>query len=129
MLSGFGLLLLLILGTAFYHVYEGLTIIDALYLTAMTVTTVGYGDFHPTTNEGKLFTIFLSLSGIAIALYFFTATQLYFIKIMDDIYKRISSQIPTKNRIVVDKPIIISHYIEEKNKAKKYKYRKERKKG
>lgn len=38
---------------------------DALYLTVMTITTVGYGDIVPVTSEGKMVAVFLSIGGIA----------------------------------------------------------------
>ena len=43
-----------------------------MYFTVVTVTTVGYGDFAPSTDIGKIFTIFFSFFGIGMALYFFT---------------------------------------------------------
>lgn len=53
-------------GTVFYHTYEGLGWIDSLYFSVITLTTVGYGDFSPTTDGGKIFTIFYVLFGIGI---------------------------------------------------------------
>ncbi len=49
--------LLLVGATAFYTKIEGWSIIDALYFSIMTMATVGYGDFVPTTDISKLFTI------------------------------------------------------------------------
>jgi voltage-gated potassium channel len=57
-------------GTVFYHVVEDLSIVDALYFTAVTLTTVGYGDFSPQTHAGKLFTSVFVFLGIAIFLAF-----------------------------------------------------------
>jgi voltage-gated potassium channel len=34
--------------TGFYVLLDGLTVIDSLYLTVVTLATVGYGDFTPT---------------------------------------------------------------------------------
>ena len=53
-------------GTVFYRFVEDLTWIDSLYLSVITLTTVGYGDFSPTTNAGKVFTMFYVLVGIGI---------------------------------------------------------------
>jgi voltage-gated potassium channel len=39
---------------------------DALWWSATTVTTVGYGDTYPTTNAGRLIAVFLMLGGIAL---------------------------------------------------------------
>jgi hypothetical protein len=60
------LLALLLLATAFYHVVEGWRLIDAAYFSVVTLATVGYGDFAPATDLGKLFTIFLIISGFGL---------------------------------------------------------------
>src|SRR5918995_1358378 len=59
-------------GTAFYSLVEGLRFVDALYFSVVTLTTVGYGDFAPETDVGKLFTAVYVLVGIGILLTFIT---------------------------------------------------------
>jgi voltage-gated potassium channel len=59
-------------GTAFYSLVEGLRFVDALYFSVVTLTTVGYGDFAPETDAGKLFTAVYVLIGIGILLTFVT---------------------------------------------------------
>jgi voltage-gated potassium channel len=59
-------------GTAFYSLVEGLRFVDALYFSVVTLTTVGYGDFAPQTDAGKLFTAVYVLVGIGILLTFVT---------------------------------------------------------
>jgi voltage-gated potassium channel len=59
-------------GTAFYSLVEGLRVVDALYFSVVTLTTVGYGDFAPETDLGKLFTAVYVLLGIGILLTFVT---------------------------------------------------------
>src|SRR5262249_1017202 len=56
--------LIIAVGTTGYVVIEGWTTFEALYMTVMTVTTVGFGEVHPLSERGKLFTIFLMLGGI-----------------------------------------------------------------
>ena len=53
----FFLSLLLTSSTIFYHKIEHWKIIDSLYFSVMTMATVGYGDFVPTHNFSKIFTI------------------------------------------------------------------------
>lgn len=55
-------------GTGFYMLVEGLRFVDAFYFSVITLTTVGYGDFAPQTDVGKLFTAVYVLFGIGILL-------------------------------------------------------------
>ena len=54
------------IGVVFYHHVEHLKWLDALYFSVITLTTVGYGDIVPTTDLGKLFTVFYVLIGVGI---------------------------------------------------------------
>lgn len=65
----FILFLLIFIGTIFYHNVEGWRYLDSLYFTVVTMTTIGYGDFTPQTDIGKVFTIFFIFSGISVAFY------------------------------------------------------------
>jgi voltage-gated potassium channel len=53
-------------GTVFYHFVEHFKWLDSLYFCVITLTTIGYGDFAPKTDLGKLFTIFYVLVGVGI---------------------------------------------------------------
>ena len=58
------LVLLLVSSTLFYHNQEGWSVIDSLFFSVVTMSTVGYGDLYPVTDMGKIFTvvyIFLSI--------------------------------------------------------------------
>jgi voltage-gated potassium channel len=72
-----GLLLLvvslLIVGAVFYTLVEGWSVVDAIYFSAMSLATVGYGDLVPETEIGKLFTVVYVIAGIGILVSFFTA--------------------------------------------------------
>lgn len=57
---------LVLTGTIFYWRFEDWTIIEALYFSVVTLTTVGYGDLHPTTAGTEIFTIFYILTGIGV---------------------------------------------------------------
>jgi voltage-gated potassium channel len=63
--------LALVLGTLFYWRVEGWSVLDSIYFSVITLTTVGYGDLAPTTAAGKVFTIFCGFAGIGIILGFF----------------------------------------------------------
>ncbi len=53
------LFIVLAIGVLGYMIISGDSFIDALYMTVITVSTVGFGLNHPLSPEGKLFTIFL----------------------------------------------------------------------
>ncbi len=61
--------LLLSIGTFYYHNTEGWSYVNAFYFSTMTLTTIGYGDLYPTTEGGKIFTSFYAIFGIGIMLY------------------------------------------------------------
>ena len=65
----FLLLCILIAGTLGYHFIEGWSLFDSLYMTVITLATVGYGETHPLHVPGRVFTIFLILGGMGIILY------------------------------------------------------------
>ena len=64
-------LMTLLLGTLVYHWLEGWNYLDALYFSVISLATIGYGDFVPTTQLGKAFTILYVINGIAILLALF----------------------------------------------------------
>lgn len=58
-------------GTVFYHYQEGWRWLDSLYFSVITLTTIGYGDFSPQTDAGKVFTLFYIIIGLGMILSFF----------------------------------------------------------
>lgn len=62
----------LISGTIFYSTVEGLRVLDALYFSVTTLSTVGYGDFSPQTDFGKVFTMVYIFAGVGIIVGFAT---------------------------------------------------------
>ena len=66
--------ILMLVGTLSYHWLEGLSYFDALYLSVITLTTIGYGDVAPHSVEGRIFTIvFVS---VGVFLLFYTVTTI-----------------------------------------------------
>ena len=47
------------LGVAGYMMIEGWSLLDALYMTVQTLTTVGYNEVHEMTEMGRIFTVLL----------------------------------------------------------------------
>jgi voltage-gated potassium channel len=61
------LIILIVIGTFCYHFLEHWSFITSLYFVVATLSTVGYGDVHPTNDITRLFTIFFILFGVGIA--------------------------------------------------------------
>ncbi len=57
---------LLVFGSWVFHQIEGWGYIDSFYFSAITLTTVGYGDFSPHTPAGKLLTVVYVFSGVGL---------------------------------------------------------------
>jgi voltage-gated potassium channel len=62
------------LGTVAFHLIEGWSLLDSLYVTVQTVTTVGFGDVTPKNTHGRIFAIFFMLFGVGVVLYALTST-------------------------------------------------------
>ncbi len=62
-------LILVLAGTFGYYLIEEWTLFDALYMTVITLTSVGYGEVHPLSQAGRVFTILLLLGGVFTILY------------------------------------------------------------
>lgn len=58
--------LVMLIGTIGYVLIEDFPIFDAIYQTAITFTTVGFGEVHPLSDVGKIFTINLIIAGFAV---------------------------------------------------------------
>lgn len=61
-------------GTAGYMLIEKWDVWDAFYMTVTTVATVGYGEVHPLSPRGRLFTVALIFGGVGTL--FYTVTLL-----------------------------------------------------
>lgn len=72
------LLFVLVFGSGGYYLlwrsYDA-TLLDAIYMTFITVTTVGYSEIHPLSSLGRVFTILIAITGIASLFYMFSAVM------------------------------------------------------
>ena len=53
------------IGVIGYWLIEGWSFLDAIYMTVITITTVGYGEIHPLSSGGQIFSVFLIVSSDA----------------------------------------------------------------
>lgn len=60
------LILLLLTGMFGYRLIEGWSLMDGLYMTFITLSTIGFGEVRTLTTGGRIFTIFIGISGIGI---------------------------------------------------------------
>lgn len=63
----------LVLGSLGYVLIEGWSVADALFMSVTTVTTVGYGETHPLSTAGRMFSIFLIVTGVGSISYVLTS--------------------------------------------------------
>jgi voltage-gated potassium channel len=56
-------------GTLGYSVIEGWSLFDSLYMTVITLATVGFREVHDLSHEGKVFTIVLIIGGTGVIAY------------------------------------------------------------
>lgn len=62
-------LVLVVVGTAGYMLIEAWPFEDALYMTIITLATVGYGEVHQVSASGRIFTIILIVLGVGYFMY------------------------------------------------------------
>lgn len=72
-------LLILFSGIIGYMLIEHYTFLEALYMTVVTLSTVGYAEVKPLDNPGRIFTIALILVNIGTFTYFITLLSSYFL--------------------------------------------------
>lgn len=65
-------IVLLAIGSVGYPIIEGgdWSLFDGFYMTAITLTTIGYGEVHPLSTAGRVFTVALAFGGIFVLGYF-----------------------------------------------------------
>lgn len=66
------LLFWIVLGTFVYGALDGWTLLDGLYMTILTISTVGFHEIHPLDPTGQVFTVFLIMAGLTTVLYTLT---------------------------------------------------------
>lgn len=78
--AGLSMAAVLAIGTIGYRLIEGWSFFDALYMTVITLATVGYGETHELTTTGRVFTIGLILVGIGVLTYAFSTLTAFIVE-------------------------------------------------
>ncbi len=64
--------IIILIGIAGFHIIEGWPLLDCLYMTVITIFTVGFREVRQLSPLGQIFTIFIILGGVGTAIYSFT---------------------------------------------------------
>ncbi len=67
------------IGVAGFMLFEKFSLLDSIWLTVITLATIGYGDIVAHTPAGRLFTVFLILFGLGAVAYGLQATAGFFL--------------------------------------------------
>ena len=61
------LLTLIVVGSLGYTIIEGFTLFDSLYMTIITISTVGFGEVFPLSTAGRIWSLILIVIGVSVA--------------------------------------------------------------
>ena len=70
--------IILVIGTVVFHYLEDWSWLDSLYFSVITLTTIGYGDFSPQTDGGKVFALIYIVLGVGVILSFIQTVHIHF---------------------------------------------------
>ncbi len=62
-------LVIIVVGTVGYTLIEGWGLLDSLYMTVITIFTVGFEEVHPLSRAGQIFTLLLIIGGVGTILF------------------------------------------------------------
>ena len=100
---------LLAVGTLGYTILEPeYSVFDALYMTVITLTTVGYAEVHPLSTSGKAFTILLLLVGTFTL--FYTATEIIRTVISGEVQHIYGRELMARNLAALHEHYIVVGY-------------------
>lgn len=68
---------IIITGTTGYMYIENYTFLEALYMTIITISTIGYNEIHPLSDAGRIFNIFLITSSLTTTAFAITMLTRY----------------------------------------------------
>jgi len=90
------LLSMIVIGISGYTLIEGYSFINAIFMTIITISTVGYREVQPLTDNGKIFTIILIVFSFGIFAYAVSTITRYLI---DGVFQNYFKSNKVKRRI------------------------------
>jgi voltage-gated potassium channel len=102
-------ILLVLGGTYGYYIIEPeYTLFDSLYMTVITLTTVGYAEVHPLSTAGRAFTIALLLLGVFSL--FFAGTELIRFIVSGEVHEIFGRRLVERNLAAINRHVIVCGY-------------------
>ena len=80
---------LIFISSVFYHYTEGWAWIDSVYVTILTITTVGHSTLIPSMVATKIYTSAVAFIGIAMVLTLFGIVSSHYVKIASEEEERL----------------------------------------
>lgn len=89
LIAVFSLVTVILLGATGYVVIEGWPFFDGLYMTVITIASVGFGETHELSHNGRVFTILLIMCGTGVLLFSVSSLTAFIVEgTLTDILKR-----------------------------------------
>jgi voltage-gated potassium channel len=95
----------ILLGTSWYYLLEGYTLVEAFYMTVITISTVGFTELRPLSTSGQIFTSIFIILNIGIFAYSLSAFSYYVIQ--GEIFKKMNMSYMEKSINELQDHIII----------------------
>ncbi len=102
------LIVVVLIGVIGFRFFSNYTWVDALYMTVITMSTVGFGEVEPLNDNAKLFTVFLISTSVAIFAYTVSVITEYIVSKNDP--KRVQYRKTQKMIHQIENHIIIVGY-------------------
>jgi voltage-gated potassium channel len=102
-------LILVMVGTVGYHlIEEQYSLFDGLYMTVITLSTIGYGETHPLSTAGRAFTICLILGGVST--FFYAASEIIRAIVSGEIAEAVGKQAMERELADLKDHVIVCGY-------------------
>ena len=76
----YAFILLIVIGVLGYMILLKVNFVDALYMTVITISTVGFGEVGTTSDQSEIFSIFMIFLGVGVVGYTFTTVVAMFVE-------------------------------------------------